>query len=211
MVAFVGMAASADLTLVGRDVVRLVLGPKWSESGGIFEMFGPGIGAMLLCSTVGWIHLSIGKPGRWLRWNLVAFALTVSLFLAALPWGPPGVAAAWSISYWTLLIPGFWYAGRPIGFGVSALIAAIWRYTAAALVSGLATAEIIRGTPFWDTPSDTSAALRAIVIISALFLALYLAMVILFYRGLAPLRQLASLLGELAPSRKATRPAPEAV
>jgi O-antigen/teichoic acid export membrane protein len=35
MVAFLGMAASADLALVGRDVVRLVLGPKWLESGGI--------------------------------------------------------------------------------------------------------------------------------------------------------------------------------
>ena len=67
--AFVGMAVGADLTLVGKDVVRVVLGPKWSESGRIFEIFGPGIGIMLLYSTVGWIHLSIGKPGRWLRWT----------------------------------------------------------------------------------------------------------------------------------------------
>ena len=72
IIAFVGMAVSADLTLVGKDVVSLVLGPQWSESGRIFEIFGPGIGAMLLYSTVGWVHLSIGKPGRWLRWNLVA-------------------------------------------------------------------------------------------------------------------------------------------
>jgi PST family polysaccharide transporter len=211
MVAFAGMAMGGDLTLVGKDLVRLVLGPKWSESGRIFQLFGPGIGVMLLSSTVGWIHLSIGKPGRWLRWTLIESTATALLFVLALPWGVSGIAAAWSVSYWTLLIPGFWYAGRPIGFGISALIAAIWRYAAAGLLAGLATAAIIRGKPLWDTPSDTSAALGAIVIISALFLALYLAMVILFYRGLAPLRQLASLLGELAPSRKATRPAPEAV
>ena len=152
IIAFVGMAASADLTLVGKDVVRLVLGPQWSESGRIFELFGPGIGAMLLYGIVGWIHLSIGKPGRLLRWSLVELALTASLFLAALPWGPAGIAAAWSISYWILLIPGFWYAGRPIGFGVSALIAAIWRYAVAALAAGLATAAIIRGTPFSACP-----------------------------------------------------------
>src|SRR5581483_1264403 len=48
VVAFVGMAVGADLTLVGRDLVRLVLGPNWSESGRIFELFGPGIGVMLL-------------------------------------------------------------------------------------------------------------------------------------------------------------------
>lgn len=209
MVAFLGMAMSADLTLVGKDVVWLVLGPKWSEAGRIFELFGPGVGVMLLCSTIGWIHLSIGKLECWLRWTLFQLATTASLFLLALRWGPEGVAAAWSISFWTLLIPGFWYAGRPIGFGVSALIAAIWRYTAAALVAGLATAAIIGGTPFWETHFGTGAALEAIVITSTLFVTLYLGAVILFHWGLAPLRQLASLQREFVPARKDTRPTAE--
>jgi PST family polysaccharide transporter len=209
MIAFIGMAMSADLTLVGRDVVRLVLGTKWSESGRIFEIFGPGIGAMLLCSTVGWIHLSVGKPGRWMRWTFLQFVVTTCMFLVALPWGPEGVATAWSISFWTLLVPTYWYAGRPIGFGVSDLIGAIWKYAAAALVAGLITAAIIRGTPFWGMPSSTSAALGITIIVSILFIALYLMMVILLYRGLAPLRQLAGLLSELAPSRKGSAPAVE--
>ena len=210
MIAFAGMAMSADLTLVGKDIVRLVLGPKWSEAGRIFELFGPGIGVMLLCHTVGWIHLSIGKPGRWLRWSLFQLATTVTLFLLALRGGPGGIAAAWSISFWTLLIPGFWYAGRPIGFGVSDLIAAIWRYVAAALAAGLTTAAIIRGTPFWDIHSGTASVLGATVIISTLFVTLYLGAVTLFHWGLAPLRQLISLLRELAPARKDTRPVAEA-
>jgi PST family polysaccharide transporter len=202
MIAFAGMAMSADLTLVGKDVVRLVLGPKWAEAGRIFELFGPGIGAMLLCHTVGWIHLSIGKPERWLRWSLFQLTATASLFLLALRWGPQGVAAAWSISFWTLLIPGLWYAGRPIGFGIPDLIGAIWRYAAAALAAGLTTAAIIQATPFSGTHSGTGTALQAIVIISILFVALYLGAVILFHWGLAPLRQLTSLLRELTPARK---------
>jgi cytosine/uracil/thiamine/allantoin permease len=110
-----------------------------------------------------------------------------------------------------LLIPGYWYAGRPIEFGISALISAIWRYAAAALVAGLATAAIIRGRPLLDSVSSTSAALAATILISILFFALYLAMVILFHRGLAPMRQLAGLLRELAPSRKTEKPADECV
>lgn len=210
IIAFVGMAVSADLTLIGNDVVRLVLGPQWSESSRIFELFGPGIGVMLLCGAIGWIHLSLGKPGRWFHWSVVELGLTVSLFLVALRWGPEGIAAAWSLSYWTLLIPGFWYAGRPIGFGVSTLIAAIWRYAAAALIAGLASAVIVRGTQFWGTPSGASAALYAIIIISTLFVALYLGLVILFHRGLAPLRQLASLVRELTPSQRGSTMAAEA-
>jgi polysaccharide transporter, PST family len=211
IIAFAGMAMSADLTLVGRDVVRLVLGPKWSESGRIFEVFGPGIGVMLLCSTFGWIHLSIGRPGRWFRWTLVQLTFTVSLFLAALPWGPAGVAAAWSISYWVLVIPGFWYAGRPIEFGVSALIAAIWKYAAAAVAAGLITAGIIRSTVFWGAASGTQAALVAIVLSSMLFVSLYLGAVILLHGGLAPLRQVTGLLRELAPSQKGRKPVAEAL
>jgi PST family polysaccharide transporter len=209
IIAFVGMAVGADLTLVGKDVVRLVLGPKWSESGRIFELFGPGIGVMLLYSTVGWIHLSIGKPGRWLRWTLIESAATALLFVVALPWGPAGIAAAWSVSFWILLIPAFWYAGRPIGFGISSLIAAVWRYAAASLLSGLATAAIIRGTPVSASPAGAGAALRAMIIISLLFLTLYVSAVIVLHRGVAPLRQLTSLLRELAPTRSATRSAAE--
>jgi PST family polysaccharide transporter len=211
IVAFVGMAVGADLTLVGKDVVCLVLGPKWSESSRIFELFGPGIGIMLLYSTVGWIHVSIGKPGRWLRWTLVELAATVLLFVLALPWGPAGIAAAWSVSFWTLSIPAFWYAGRPIGFGVSSLIGAVWRYAAASLVAGLGTAAIIRRTPLWGTPPGADAALGAIIIISALFVTLYLATVILLHWGCAPLRQFASLLREAAQSRRVPRPAAELV
>lgn len=208
MIAFAGMAMSGDLTLVGKDVVRLVLGPKWFETGRIFELFGPGIGAMLLCSTVGWIHLSIGKPERWLRWSLFQLTATASLFLLALRWGPEGVAAAWSISFWTLLVPGFWYAGRPIGFRGSDLIAATWRYAAAGVVGGLTIAAVMRHTPFWDTHSATGAALEAIVV-SGLFIALYLALVVLFHWGLAPLRQLARLLRELGPARQHKAPTAE--
>lgn len=210
MIAFVGMAASADSVLIGKDVVRLVLGPQWSESGNIFELLAPGIGAMLLYSTIGWIHLATGRPERWLRWSIVALTVTVCLFLLAFPWGPQGVATAWSVSYWTLLIPAVWYAGQPIDLGVSALIGAIWRYVVGALISGMATAAIIRSTPFWNIASSAGAALEAIVCISTLFVALYLSMVIILHGGLAPFRQLASVLRELSPSTAFARPTAEA-
>jgi O-antigen/teichoic acid export membrane protein len=211
IIAFVGMAVSADLTLVGRDVVRLLLGTQWAESGRIFELFGPGIGVMLLASTVGWIHLSIGKPGRWVRWTVVELAVTASLFLAALRWGPIGIAAAWSVSYCILLIPAFWYAGRPIGLGVSFLMAAVWRPAAASLLAGFLTAALFRGTPFSAAPSSAGAALEAVLIMSSTFVALYLGAVILLNGGCAPLRQLAGLFRELAPTRRATSTVAEPV
>jgi len=211
IIAFVGMAVGADLTLVGKDLVRLVLGSKWSESGRIFAMFGPGIGIMLLSSTACWIHLSIGKPERWLRWTIVESATTGLLFIAALPWGPAGIAVAWSVSYWILLIPAFWYAGQPIGFGASFLIAAVWRYGAASLLAGLATVAVFRGTTIWASPLGAGAALEATIIISGAFVAFYLGAVVLLHWSFAPFRELASLLRELAPRRTVASPVTESV
>jgi PST family polysaccharide transporter len=202
VIAMVGMAVGADLTLVGKDVVRLVLGSKWLESGRIFELFGPGIGVMLLYSTIGWIHVSIGKPERWFRWTLVESTATGALFLVALPWGPAGIAVAWSVSFWVLLIPAFWYAGRPIHFGVSQLLGATWKYALASLVAGWISTIALRRFAFLGIPGSVLYTLEEIIIISLVFLILYLGAVILLHRGFSPLHQLRSLLLELAPAKK---------
>ena len=89
--AFVGMGIGVDLTLVGKDVIRLLLGPGWDEAGRIFTFFGPGIGIMLLYGTHSWIHLSIGKPDRWFRWGVGEFAV----YGAALSAGT-AVGAGWN-------------------------------------------------------------------------------------------------------------------
>jgi len=210
IIAFIGMALGGDLTLVGKDVVRLVLGPKWMESGRIFELFGPGIGVMLLYSTIGWIHISIGKPGRFFRWMLFESAFTALLFVLALPWGPAGIAVAWSVSFWILLIPAFWYAGRPIEFGASQLMAAVWKYGVASLTAGWVTTIAVRRLGFLAIPASAGAALEGIIVISLVFLSLYLVAVIILHRGCSPLRQFGSLLLELAPVSR-TPDLPEAI
>ena len=104
VLAFLGMGIGIDITLVGRDVIRFLLGPGWEEAGRIFALFGPGIGVMLLYNTHGWIHLSSGRPDRWFRWGVIESVCTVGLFVVALPWGPAGIALAWTVSYFVLLV-----------------------------------------------------------------------------------------------------------
>src|SRR6185437_11077085 len=96
VLALVGMGIGADLTLFGEDLIRFLLGPGWSETGRIFWFFGPGIGVMLLYQTHSWIHLSVGRPDRWLRWSVVEFLCTAGLFVIGLPWGARGIALAWT-------------------------------------------------------------------------------------------------------------------
>ena len=135
--AFVGMGIGGDLTLIGKDVIRLLLGPGWEQAGRIFTYFGPGIGVMFLYYTHGWIHLSIGRPDRWLRWGIIELGVTFASFVLALPWGPVGVAGAWTVSFWVLTLPAFQYAGKPIRMGAGEVVAAVWRYLVASLLAVL--------------------------------------------------------------------------
>ena len=211
VVAFVGMGLGANLTLVGKDLIRVFLGPGWETAGWIFTFFGPGIGVMLLYGTHGWIHLSIGRADRWFRWGILEFVVTGLLFIVGLPWGPAGIAVAWTASFCILTIPAFWYAGRPIHLGIAPVIAAVWKYVLASLLAGSVSAMILRGVPFFVTASGWVGAAARILTMSVLFGTLYLGAVILLHQGCAPIYQLAGLLREMAPLGRFSRPSPTAV
>jgi O-antigen/teichoic acid export membrane protein len=197
--AFVGMGLAADITLVGKDLIRLLLGPGWEPSGHIFMFFGPGIGIMILYYTHTWVHLSIGRADRWFRWGMVEFAVTFLLLIAGLPWGPVGIAVAWTVSFWILFVPALWYAGRPIGLGVRPVLSAVWKYIVASLAAGLVTALLIRETPLLtDAPGAAGACLRVIAV-SLVLTILYLSAVVILHGGFKPLYESAALLREMVP------------
>ena len=206
--AFVGMGLGADLTLIGNDVIRFVLGPGWETSGRIFTYFGPGIGVMFLYYTHGWIHLSIGRADRWFRWGIVEFALTAALFVVALPWGPAGMAVAWTASFWILTVPAFWYAGRPIQLEAMMVVASVWKYLVASLLAGGACIFIIQKIAFLVDATGALGALLRMVVISLLFGVLYLGAVVVLHSGFGPLQQVVRLLKQMLPGSKSSGVAP---
>ena len=202
VLALVGMGIGADFALVGEDIIRFLLGPGWEEAGRIFALFGPGIGVMLLYNTHGWIHLSIGRPERWLRWSLMEFACTVTLFLVALRWGPSGIALAWTVSYFLLMFPGFWYAGKPIGLGIGPVLSVIWKFFVASFVAGCTTLLIIKAMPHFAMTAGALSALLRMISVSLLFFGLYFCGVTALHRGLKPVSEAVSLLRHLLPDSK---------
>lgn len=211
VMAFVGMGLAAGLTLAGKDMIRLLLGPGWEPAGRIFTFFGPGIGVMILYYTHGWIHLSIGRPDRWLRWAIVEFIATCLLFLLGLPWGPMGIAVAWTVSFWIMTIPAMWYAGKPIGLGVTPVLSVVWRYVVASLLAGSLTDLLVRAIPSLTGAPGAAGALLRVVIISVVLGFLYLGAVVLLHGGFAPLYQIAGLVREMIPLAKSSANQPALV
>lgn len=202
ILAFVGMGTGAVLTLTGRDLIMLLLGPRWETTGQIFVFFGPGIGIMLIYSTNGAIHLSMGRADRWFRWVILEFCVTVLLFLLGLHWGPAGIAAAWTTSFWILTIPAFWYAGKPIGFKVGPIIGTIWRYTLASLLAGYAVFNILHKIPRITAATGELGALERIIGVSVIFSVLYVVLVVIFHGGPHPILRLVNILQEMVSRNK---------
>jgi PST family polysaccharide transporter len=205
VLAFVGMGVGALLTLVGKDLIMVLLGSKWGPAGHIFTYFGPGIGIMLLYNSHPWIHYSLGKANRALRWGVIEVAATVLLFLLGLPWGPVGVAFAWTLSAWLLTVPAFWYAGKPIDLGIKPVIKVVWRYAAASGLAGCATALIgAKAHQLADAPGVSGALVR-LVAVSSLLAVLYVLSVVVLHGGLTPITRFVEIVRQMVPLGAASR------
>src|SRR5262249_1484704 len=134
LLAFVGMGTGACMVLVGKDLIRVLLGPKWDEAGRIFTYFGYGIGAMFIYRIYGWLHLSLGTANRLFRWGFIELAALLALFLLGLRWGPIGVGLAWGVSCWLLTPPAVLYAPRPRELKLMDMANVVWRYVLASAI-----------------------------------------------------------------------------
>jgi O-antigen/teichoic acid export membrane protein len=206
ILAFVGMGLSGLLTLTGKDLTHLVLGPKWDYTGRIFTFFAPGVGAMFLYAPWRWIPLSLGHGRRYALWGVVALGVTALLFFLMLPWGAEGLAIAWSMSYWILFLPAVWYAGRPIDFRITSVIQVVWRYVVASLLAGLGSNFILHQMPSVLAPRNGIGTLIRLLTTSGLFGVLYLGIAVLLHGSAEPLSQITKLLPDLTPwARSKTR------
>jgi O-antigen/teichoic acid export membrane protein/glycosyltransferase involved in cell wall biosynthesis len=209
MMAFVGMWVGAVLTVVGKDLILVLLGPKWGPSGQIFTFFGPGIGIMILYTTHGWIHLSAGRPDRYLRWDILEFVVTIALFGLGLHWGPPGVAVAWSASFWILTVPGIWYAGKPIHLKITSVLSVVWRFIVASLFTVATIVLLSHAVPSFSLVPGTFAALIRVVTTTLATGVIYGGAVVLLHGGHGPMRQVISLFREVIQRRRPVEPQEE--
>ena len=197
VMAFLGMGLAGDLTLVGKDLIRVLLGPGWEPAGRTFTFFAPGIGIMIVYGIHGWIHVSIGRADRWFRWGIVEWVVTSALFLIGLAWGPEGFALAWCLSFWILTIPAMWYAGQPIGLGMGPIVSVVWRYILASLIAGLTTELILYKVVALSQAQGTRGAALRLGLVTAMFAFFYLAAIVVLHRSTEPLRILVKLFREV--------------
>ncbi|NLH77921.1 MAG: lipopolysaccharide biosynthesis protein [Acidobacteria bacterium] len=202
LMSFPGVLASVLLTVLAHDLVALLLGRNWVDAGFVVLALGPGIAAQLLYGSSSWLHLSLGTPDRWLRWNIVGGAVTVLLFVLAAPHGAIAMAAALSARSYLLVVPAIWYGGRPIRLRLVDILANVWPYF---LSGGLVLASWFLLLKNWLSREAGLEGLPLIVrvlVSGGVVTVLYLALVVLSQRSFRSIRDVLALIPYVLRRRK---------
>ena len=91
--------------LFADDIVLVVLGPKWADAAAMFRLLTPTIMVFGIINPTGWLLQSVGLQGRSLRIAFVIAPLVIAACLIGLPYGPKGVAFAFSAAMTLWLVP----------------------------------------------------------------------------------------------------------
>jgi O-antigen/teichoic acid export membrane protein len=91
--------------LFAHDLVFVVLGPKWNEAADIFRLLAPTIFIFALINPLAWLTFSLGMIGRNLKVVLVLAPVVIGGYIIGLPYGPKGVAFAYSAAMILWAIP----------------------------------------------------------------------------------------------------------
>jgi PST family polysaccharide transporter len=90
-------------------LVPTLLGSQWRGAAPIFQWLGLAALQQALSASTTWLFISQGRSGEYLTWGVFNAVTSGAAFLAGLPWGPLGVAAAYSVSQICLRMPVMWW------------------------------------------------------------------------------------------------------
>lgn len=91
--------------LFADDIIDILLGSKWKAVVPIFRLLAPTIVIFALINPFGWFLLSTGRAGRNLKIAFVLAPVVIVAYIIGLPYGPSGVALAYSSAMTLLVVP----------------------------------------------------------------------------------------------------------
>jgi len=187
-VAFYAMPAFGILAVTGADVVVMLLGEKWAETGVLLSVLALRGIPHSVERTLGWLHVAAGRSDRWLHWGVVATCIQLLALFCGLPFGPLGIVCAYVIVMYILFVPALAYAGAPSGIGARDVI----RVVGAPLTGALATAAV--GFGLRASLVAGVQPVERLVILILTYVAMYIVVVVGLLKVREPMRVILSLI-----------------
>ncbi len=133
------------VALFAPDLIFVLLGPKWKDVAEIFRLLSPTILIFALINPLGWLLFSLGMVGRSLKVALVLAPVMIGGYVMGLPYGPKGVAFAYSAAMTLWVVPHIAWGVH----GTAVSLRDIVRVASRPLVSGIVAAALAFGVQFF--------------------------------------------------------------
>lgn len=137
VIALITMPLMVYLAIYAEDVIRLVLGQQWLPAVSIFRILAVAAVIQPVSATKGLIFVSLGQGARYLRFGLINAICMVVAFIIGIHWGTIGVAYAYTIASYLVLLPLLWYCFRYSPVSIIDFFQAIGRPITASIITGL--------------------------------------------------------------------------
>lgn len=104
--------------LFANDIILVCLGPKWNAAAPILRLLAPIIFVFAVANPLSWLLMSLGLVKRSLRMTLVISPILIVGYIIGLPYGPKGVAIAYStvMLLWILPLIAWAVHGTAVSF-----------------------------------------------------------------------------------------------
>jgi hypothetical protein len=127
----------------------------------------------------------------------IVFIVTTLFIVFGLSYGAFGVAIGYSVSYYILIGPAFWYAGKPVNLKFSFVFSRLWRY----YLSALAAAACCWFVFYYYNPTSIIYhdlnILARIVTSTGLCVLLYFLLILIMHKSFRPIREFILFLREI--------------
>lgn len=120
------------------DIVSVVLGPGWHDAAPIVRLLAPAVTVVSIINPLGWLIFALGYVARSMKAAPVLATIMISGYVVGLPYGPKGVACAYSVALALWMTPHILWCihGTPISFGD--ILRAVRAPAACSVVAGAA-------------------------------------------------------------------------
>jgi PST family polysaccharide transporter len=153
MIATVSFFSTGLLLSLAHPITLLLLGPKWESAAAMFAGFTLAALYMPFAMASRWLFTTQGRGGEFLKANFTVASVTAIAIVAGLPFGPLGVAIAFSLSGCLVRMPILFYlSGRRGAVGTRDLWVAFGRHVPLWAIVGSATfaaKHLLRHHSYW--------------------------------------------------------------
>jgi O-antigen/teichoic acid export membrane protein len=123
--------------LYAREIILVLFGESWIDAAIIFQFLAPTVLVFGMINPLSWLLLSLGLQARSLKISLVVAPVVMVSYCIGLPFGPRGVALAYSTAMILWVIPHVLWCLKGTIISVSDLIRALRYPFISGFVAGL--------------------------------------------------------------------------